>query len=309
MKTPVISFIIVSWNAKDFLRKCLDTIREHASGLETETIVVDNASADGSPEMVKSDFPWVRLIESGGFAGGNNIGIEAASGQYLALVNSDVEILPDCLTGLVSFMASHPGVGVAGPRTLNTDGTLQRSCRHRPTLWRALLQAFTSDDSFPRITHPRHDTEKAVDTLSGCFWFARRAAVDEVGGLDQRFFMYSEDVDWCKRFRDAGWQCFYVPSSEATHHGGASSGAAPIRYYLEMHRAQLQYYRKHHGIAGERLLMPIMFVHQFIRWIRGMACATLVSRERDVYRLKTQRSLACMAWLLKGRPATAQPET
>jgi GT2 family glycosyltransferase len=304
-----LSIVIVSWNAKDYLRKCLSLIRRETTGFEAETIVIDNQSTDGSPDMVRTEFPWVKLIESGnnlGFAKGNNIGLKMATGRYLALINSDVEIEKNCFQILSAYLENHPGVGLAGPRVLNTDRSLQRSCRRQPTLWRSFLRAFAVDTVFPSLTYPAHDCERSVDVLSGCFWIARRSAVEQVGPLDEAFFMYAEDVDWCRRFSAAGWSVVYVPAAQVVHHGGASSANAPIRFYLEMYRASFQYFRKHQGPSAERILKAITLIHQGLRVVGGSP-RCLAGNKTALF--KVQRSLACMRWILRGCPPRADDVT
>jgi GT2 family glycosyltransferase len=300
---PDVSFIIVSWNARDFLRTCLASIPAGCgSGLSAEVIVVDNDSADGSPDMVAAEFPEVVLVRertNHGFAKGNNLGLQRAGGRYLALVNSDVKLDPDCAARLAAFMDAHPDVGLAGPRILNADRTLQRSCRRFPTLWRVLARTFALDELFPRLAYPPHVAGQ-VDVLSGCFWFARKAAVEKVGGLDDSFFMYSEDVDWCRRFADAGWGVVYVPQAEAVHYGGASSKNAPVRFYVEMCRAQLQYQRKHGGRLAGLVFGVLTFIHQLIRVVRGALLFLLKPAAREVAAYKIRRSLTCLKWLLRG---------
>lgn len=305
-----VSFIIVSWNGREYLRQCLSSISSNGgAGIAAEIIVIDNASTDGSPEMVAEFFPGVvlvRLQENLGFAKGNNIGIARARGRYLALVNSDVELRKGCMETLVQFMDTRPKVGLVGPRILNADGSLQSSCRRFPRLWRVACRTLALDDIFPRLTHPAHESGP-VDVLSGCFWFARKAAIDEVGNLDERFFMYSEDVDWCRRFRDAGWGVQYVPQAEAVHYGGASSRNAPVRFYIEMYRAQLQYQRKHGGPLAALAFGALVFLHQAIRWAGQSLVAAVRPAARTDAAYKARRSLACMKWLLRYPVAPRPP--
>jgi GT2 family glycosyltransferase len=306
-----ISVIIVSWNAVRHLRNCLQSIRDHGDGMVREVIVVDNCSSDGSPEMVAAEFPEVILVHSSsnlGFAKANNMGIARARGEHMALVNSDVLLHPGCFRELVKHMDRDPEVGLLGPRVLGGDGKLQRSCRKLPTVWNVLCQSLLLHRAFPgrpffsgrEMHYWNHDTESEVQILSGCFWLARRDAVNQVGGLDERFFFYGEDADWCKRFRDAGWKVMLQPAATATHFGGASSANAPLRYSIEQHRANLAYWRKHHGMAGLLYYYFATFLHHSLRFLIR-AFALLIARRGDADTLhKFKRSWVCLRWLVSG---------
>jgi GT2 family glycosyltransferase len=307
--TLALSVIIVSWNAKDYLRKCLKSLSYAQSKTAMEIIVVDNDSSDGSPEMVERDFPSVRLIRSGGnlgFAKANNIGMRISKGRYLALINSDVEVLGDCLGRLIDYCEEHPKVGMAGPRVIGGDRKLQRTCRGFPGVWNHLCRALALDALFPRskwfggflLNYWPQDSLQPVDMLTGCFWLVRREALAQVGGLDERFFMYGEDMDWSRRFWLNGWQLIFVPSAEAIHYGGASSANAPVRFYIERHRADLQYWEKHHSRLAVICFYLICCLHLTLRSLGyGLAFAA-GARDRANSAGKIKRSLACLRWLL-----------
>jgi GT2 family glycosyltransferase len=306
-----ISVIVVSWNARDHLRDCLVSVRESGSPLVREIIVVDNASTDGSPEMVAAEFPDVTLIRSArnlGFAKGNNVGLAAASGSWLALVNSDVIVHPNCLRRLLEFLREHDDVGLVGPKVLGRDGQLQRTCRKLPTLWNTACRAFALDNLFSRwplfsgreMRHWSQDSEADVEVLSGCFWMARGAAVERVGQLDERFFFYAEDVDWCKRFWDAGWKVVFVPKATATHFGGGSSARAPLRYSVEMLRANRAYWRKHHGLAGQVAFLSLSIIHHALRLCAFGLRKVVGGGQDDETVRKWHRSVVCLGWFLNG---------
>jgi GT2 family glycosyltransferase len=304
-----VSFVIVNWNTKHHLQKCLRSISSSCTDMRYEIIVVDNASSDGSPEMVKADFPAVRLIQNAdnvGFAAANNQGTAEARGRYLALVNSDVEIFAGTLQRLVAFMEGNPGVGVLGPKVLNADRTLQPSCRTFPSLRSWLIRALALDTTFPRsrfgghfMTDWSHEEVRDVDILSGCFWLIRRSAHEQVGGLDTRFFMYAEDMDLCLRYRRAGWRVTFYPAAEIIHYGGVSSGAAPVRFWIEQQRANLQYWKKHHGAASAGVLYLILIFHHLLR-VPGLALLRLVRSEDPsaVEGDKLSKNLRTLSWLL-----------
>jgi GT2 family glycosyltransferase len=256
-----ISVVIVSWNGCEYLRNCLASIRETGGSVVREVIVVDNASSDGSPDMVAIEFPevtLVRSVENLGFARANNLGMRRSTGSLMALVNSDVIVHPNCFQRLAAFLDNHPEVGLAGPKVLGRDGCVQSTCGRLPTVWNTicefllLYRIFPCWSAFSGFQERQVDgeTNAAVEVLSGCFWLARRTAVDAVGGLDERFFFYAEDIDWCKRFKSACWKLMLVPEATATHFGGGSSSNAPLRYSIVFLQANLAYWKKHHGRLG-----------------------------------------------------------
>jgi GT2 family glycosyltransferase len=305
-----ISVIILSWNTRELLKGCLNSIRTSGGQLVQEVIVVDNASVDGSTDMVAAQFSDVTLIRSKenlGFARANNLGIERASGSWLALVNSDVVVHPGCFEELVKYLEKHGEAGLVGPAVIGADGRPQPTCRRFPTIWSTACRSLALDNVFSRwpilsgreLCHKGQARLAEVDVLSGCFWMARREAVAQVGGLDERFFFYAEDIDWCKRFWDAGWKVVFVPKATATHLGGGSSANAPLRYSIEMLRANLAYWRKHYGVPGLAIFFFLSVIHHIARLLmRGME-AVLGRGLDSAY--KYQRSLVCLRWLLTGK--------
>jgi GT2 family glycosyltransferase len=217
-------------------------------------IVVDNGSADGTVATIRERFPHVRLIEqeNKGMGGGNNAGMRAADGRYFFLLNSDAWVVGDALDELVAFADAHPEAAVVGPRLLNIDGTLQRSVRGEPTLWRLATEYLFIRKLAPhsRLLNPLyrgdfdHDRVAEVDWLSGPALLVRREAADSVGLFDEEFFMFSEEVDWMTRFRRAGWKVLFFPGAEVVHVGGASHGG---RIYVENLRGHLRWFAKHRG--------------------------------------------------------------
>ena len=304
-----LSIVIVSWNAKKFLLDCIGSIERGLGNRTHETIVVDNGSTDGSPEAVEAEFPEVKVIRNGenlGFARANNIGIEAAEGRCLALINSDVLVLPACFDRLVGFLDSEPKCAVAGPRILNEDRSLQPSCREFPSLRISLCRMLALDTLFPRsrffggsfMTYWDHGEIREVDVLSGCFWMIRREAIESVGLLDEGFFIYGEDLDWCKRFREDGWKLLFYPEAEAIHFGGASSANAPVRFFIEQEKANLRYWRKHHGRVGQLAQGTILFVHQMLRLVPNTLLYVLNPAKRERRAFGIRRSAACISWLM-----------
>jgi len=304
-----ISVIIVSWNAKSFLQDCLESLTEQADPQSTEIIVVDNASSDGSPEMVAAKFPGVILIQTGknlGFAKANNIGIHKSSGRYIALVNSDIKVLGNCLSELGDYLDQHPDVGVVGPKILNSDLTLQISCRQFPTLWNnfceasGLAKAFSGSRLFSgeQMFYFCHDQVRDVDVLVGCFWLVRRIAFEAAGRLDEGYFIYAEDVDWCKRCWEVGWRVVFFPGPQAIHYRGGSSANDPERFALEQQRAILRYWSKHHGPMGHAGIRSLLFLRYMARSILGTICGLLKPATARKYRDRVRVNTACMAALI-----------
>lgn len=271
-----ISIIIVSWNTKDILLKCLQSLEQETKCLLTEIIVVDNCSTDGSPEAVKIAFPEVKLIKNTsnlGFAKANNIGILNSSGRYICLVNSDVIVQKECFKPILEYMDDHPEIGILGPQVLNPDHTIQNSCRRFPTLQNSLFGAF----ALQRIFQHSHlagefnsnalpqDRPSNIDVIYGCFWMVNGKALDSVGLLDDEFFIFGEDIDWCKRFWEAGYRVVYFPLVSVIHYSGASSSNSPVKFYIEMQRARLQYWEKHSNFETYACSWLIMFAHHLLR--------------------------------------------
>jgi GT2 family glycosyltransferase len=306
--TPDLSVVIVSWNARKFFLDCLRSIKEQRCRHALEIIVVDNASSDGSAEAALEAFPEIRMIRNPdnlGFAKANNIGIREATGRHICLMNSDILLLPECLDRLIEFMDRTPRAAVAGPRVLNPDGTIQPTCKHFPSLFRSFCRMLAIDSLLARagffVIAGWHDQTEMVEMLGACLILVRREAMEEVGLLDEAFFFYGEDVDWCKRFHDAGWDLVYFPEARAIHFGGASSANQPIRFFLEMQKADLQYWRKHHSAPAVLAYRLMLALHQILRLPpRALEYLMLPGRRAEAaYKLK--RSLACLQWLVGAR--------
>ncbi len=302
-----VSVVIVNWNTREFLDACLSSLRDTPGMLDVEILVVDNASSDGSQEMVRRKYPEAVLIENQenlGFAKANNIGLRRASGRYLALVNSDVTVPSECLPRIVEYMDGNPGIGMLGPKMLTPSGTWGPSCMRRPTLAIWAAHAFGLSGVLPQFSlhMEKFDSGRTqpVDVLNGWFWVVRGEAYRQVGGLDERFFMYGEDIDWCHRYADAGWKIVYFAGAEATHYGGGSSKRAPVRFYVEMQRANLQYWRLHHGRLSQYAYLVLVALHQSFRAAGYSLLYLLRPARREESGFKVARSLACLRWLASG---------
>jgi GT2 family glycosyltransferase len=295
--------VIVNWNARDYLLDAVASIYREWGSDDAEVIVVDNASGDDSLAAIGETHPKAVVIANptnAGFARGNNLGLEAATGDLIFFVNVDAFLLPGSLQAMIGFMDANPDVGLMGPRVLNTDHTLQMSARRRPTFSQALARALALDNLIDGLTFHDHSSTGDVEVLSGCFWVVRRAALNEVGPLDEGFFMYAEDVDWSKRFADAGWRVVYFPGAEIVHHGGKSSLQAPVRFFVEMRKADLRYWRKHHGTAQMLGYAAVLMLHHTIRVVAGLMESALPGR-RSNGRAKATRSGAVVRWIIRAR--------
>jgi len=304
-----VSVIIVNWNARTYLRDCLHSILRTSESVVREIIVVDNASNDGSPRMVSEEFPTVQLIcarENLGFARANNLGLRQATGSYLAFVNSDVIIHGDCFERLRNHLDEHPEAGLVGPRVFGADGTQQLTYGPATSIWNMLVRMLALDKA-PGLASAAQGPRSAgsgtreVEVLIGCFWFARRRAIEEIGELDETFFFYGEDFDWCKRFRTAGWKIRLISDASITHFGGGSSSNAPLVYSVQYLRSGLVYFRKHHGIAGWMFFYWLSIVMHLMRLVaRALIKAARLDRSPRSEG-KLQEHWACLRWLLTGR--------
>ena len=289
-----VSVVIVNWNTRALLADCLRSVLGQTSRYAIEVIVVDNGSEDGSQEAVRTEFPSVKLIENRanlGFAKANNVGIRAAKGRYLCLVNSDVRVMEGCIDTLTDFMDSHPSVGLCGPQILWPDMSVQDSCRKFPTLWNNFCSALKVDKLFPGSTffsgehmfYFAHDREVEADYLAGCFLMIRKAALGQVGLFDEQFFIYAEEMDLAKRLWDAGWEVVLVPEGQAIHHHAGSSSKDPMRFALEQQKAVLQYWRKHYSPLGVLGFITIRLMQYLIRVLAsGMQYPFRPARRSDI---------------------------
>jgi len=308
---PTVSIVIVTWNGKKYAMECLDSLRALDGVIGIEVVVVDNASTDGTPQAIRELYPEVKLIQNDanyGFAKANNIGTAATSGEYVALVNSDVVVPPYCLEKMVAFMKANPDIGLLGPKMLSPTGGIGDSVYRLPTVWNYLCFALGLHALAPNsksfggflMAGYAYDKTEDVEVLTGWFWMAPRGALNQVGGLDERFFMYGEDIDWCYRFRKAGWRVVFFADAEALHYGAASSGLAPSRFYVEMARANLQYFQKHHGWLGGLGYLFATGIHELVRVVVYGLVYCFDRCRRPAAELKVARSLSCLRWMASG---------
>ena len=267
-----LSIVIVNWNTRDLLRKCLDAVYQDLPRGLVEIWVVDNASGDGSPDMVAQDFPQVRLIRSRenlGFASANNLALRRSSAPYVLLLNPDTEVEPGALERLLRFLDTTPEFGAAGARLLNPDGSLQLSAYPRPTLLREFWRLFHLDKIKPLANYPMNDwgeeAPKEVDVLMGACLMVRRKVLDEIGLFDENFFMYSEEVDLCYRIQHGGWRLAWVPQAQVIHYGGQSTQQVAREMFLQLYNGKIKFFRKHYGSPALQAYKLIVLLAAFIR--------------------------------------------
>lgn len=300
---PDISIIIVSTNIKDLLRKCLESVSSALKGIENEVIVVDNASNDGTPNMIAKEFTWVKLIrkkKNHGFGENNNFGMRVAKGRYVLLLNSDTKIIDKKIfSQMINWMDTHPKVGVASCALLNPDRkTYQGSGGYFPTLfrvfaWMSFLDDIPGIDRIIRPYHPLHgwspfykgeDYFKKAhkqDWVTGAFFLMRKKAMDVVGFFDEDFFLYVEEVDLSYRFVKAGWEVWYLPKWEIIHYGQVTIGSERAMIY-EMQNLKL-FYKKHYSTWQLPVLSLILKFGALARIIifgptKGLAIAKIYAK-------------------------------
>jgi GT2 family glycosyltransferase len=262
-----LSIIIVSWNIRKLLENCLSSILAHPPTSPFEIWVVDNASTDESPRMVREKFPQVHLVENRenlGFARANNQAIQQCTGKYILLLNPDTLVTSGALQALVDFLDKNPEAGATGARILNPDGSLQISSHPRPTLSRELWRLFHLDSLAPYAEYPltKWGTKQAqeVDVLMGACLLVRKKVLDQVGFLDEDYFIYTEEVDLCYRIQRAGWRLFWVPQAEVVHFGGQSTQQVPTEMFLNLYHGKIKYFRKHYGWQAAQIYKSILRV-------------------------------------------------
>jgi N-acetylglucosaminyl-diphospho-decaprenol L-rhamnosyltransferase len=281
MPMPEVSVIIINWNTRDLLAACLRSVYQTTRDLNLEIIVVDNNSKDDSCEMVRREYPLVRLIENSenvGFTRANNQAARAAQGQYIFLLNSDAELQTDSLQKMLALMKNESKACIVGARLLNPDGSFQASHTPFPTLWREFLILTGLGRAFYRQWFPSRGPELAkgsqpVDYVEGAAMLIRRDVYLQHNGLDESYFMYAEEVDLCYRIHKAGWQVWYHPEACILHHGGGSSLNRRTQREGDLYRSRVRFFRKHYGNRAASLLKLQIYIltavklviHKFLR--------------------------------------------
>lgn len=299
---PELSVIILSFNTRQLLMSCIEHVERATSGRDVEIIVVDNGSTDGSIDQLKQLGDRVRLVLAGknlGFAGGNNLGIRHASGEYLILLNSDAFINQEMVDRALDLMVTTPRAGICGVRIDNPDGSVQAGPSAFPTLWSDIAVSLGLDQ-FARCNGVKCGNARRVDWVHGACLIARRTAVEQFGGLDTSFFMYSEEVEWCHRCWERGWQVWYLPDVSVIHLGGASSSANDLARRADLYRSRLKFRRQ----LGGRLSVAVLWVSM----LAGLA-ARMIARSalQLIARRQVGRQTPRSDWRLLVALASAGP--
>jgi N-acetylglucosaminyl-diphospho-decaprenol L-rhamnosyltransferase len=276
-----LSIIIVSWNVADLLAACLNSILASSGALQIETIVVDSASSDNTVSMIQQRYPQVKLLaqtQNLGFSRCNNIGLATASGRCLMFLNPDTEIIGDALSGMTAYLDTHHDVGIVGPHTLNSDGTTQSTRRRFPDLLTAFFESTWLQSYAPKslldhyyVRDEPDDAVMDVDWMQGSALMLRREVYAQIGGLDESYVMYSEEVDWCKRAKSAGWRVVYLGTARIVHHGGKSSEQVVARSHVHFQQSKLRYFRKYHGWLVAQILRLFLLLNYL--WQIGLETA------------------------------------
>lgn len=260
-----LSVVIVSYNVRRFVEQCLDSVHKASEGIESEVFVVDNASQDDTVEAIGKEYPWVRLIANDdnlGFACANNIAIRQSVGEYVLLLNPDTIVAEQTLRQAVDFMDAHPKAGGVGVRMHNADGTLAPESRRAiPTPWVSCLKML----GFTRryyMSHLSWDEPGRIEVISGAFCLLRRKALDQIGLLDEDFFMYGEDIDLSFRLLKGGWENWYVPC-DIVHFKGESTQKSTFRYVHVFYQAMLIFFRKHYSHLSVFYTLPVKMAIYF----------------------------------------------
>lgn len=288
MSDKLLSIVIVSYNCAALLRACLDSLP--AGGVPYEAIVVDNGSHDGTVEMLAAEYPGVRLIanpDNRGFAAANNQGIRATRGRHILLLNPDTVLRPGALATLLDFLARTPDAGACGPRLLNPDGSLQASCHPFPSLRvqaTDILELWRIRCVKARRPCGAHAHTQPADWLTGACLLLRREALAAVGLLDEGYWMFSEEVDWCYRARRAGWRTYLVVEAEVVHHGGGSSAAVQAELIVELYRSIFRFYRMHHRPWRQAALAAMVWLLMLGKVLVLIPLALGVPRRRRLRR-------------------------
>jgi len=282
-----VSIIIVAWNVKDFVHNCLKSVYEQTKGITFEVIYVDNGSEDGSVDMVTKEFPEVRIIKNEkneGFTKANNQGIQISKGRYVLLLNSDTIVLDNAITKTVKFADSHPEAAVVGCKVLNSDSTLQRNCFMYPSILNMLLSAiylhkFFSKSKFfgrERMTWWDFNDVREVETVGGCFSLVRRKAIDQVGLMDETYFVYGDDPDWCYRFKKSGWKIIFTPNGQIIHYDGQNTQSMTRKFFWQLNGSRLIFMKIHKSrweFLLAKLLIAFFLFPRIPYWLaRGVFC-------------------------------------
>ncbi|MCL4545387.1 MAG: glycosyltransferase family 2 protein [Chloroflexi bacterium] len=306
---PVVSVVIVTWNNLKVIDRCLMAVQAAQGEVALDTFVVDNASTDGTPDHVSEHYPWVALIreeENRGFSQANNVGLARAQGRYVLLLNPDAFLDRGALSILCTFLDEHPDVAVAGPQLLNEDGTVQSSRRRAPTRLTGFYESTQLQQWFGNNALTDHyyvgDVPdyllQEVEWVTGACMLIRGEAIERVGALDPEFHMYSEELEWCLRFRKSGWKVMYVPEARVTHLVGQSSGQDVLQRHYNHHQSKLRLYALLYGRAWSLLLRMWIAGLYTLQIVEESGKYVLTRRNRAVRRFRLQLLIKMLLWLV-----------
>jgi GT2 family glycosyltransferase len=305
-----LSVIIVNWNTKDLLCQCIDSLTQTLKKIDTEIFVVDNGSTDGSVAAVREKFPGVRLIENPvnmGFARANNQAISLSSREYLLLLNPDTRAKDEAIPQMLSFMSSHARAGLVGAQLLNADGSKQNSIANFPSLATELLNKSLLRWLFPeKFPGKERDYPNPVEVESviGACVLVRREAVNQVGLLDEKFFLFLEETDWCFRVKKAGWKIYHIPQAEIFHFQGKSAEAEKGKTRIEYYRSRYHYFRKNRGSFQTSVLSIGLIIKLLVELVFAtIACMVTLFMVKK-WRIKLSTYLYLMWWHLRLCPET-----
>lgn len=287
-----VSIVIVSWNVADLLAKCLDSILASPFALDRlEIIVVDSASSDNTVAMLREKYPQITLLaqsQNVGFTRGNNIGFRAATGRYLFMLNPDTEIIGDAISLMVNYLDTHADVGIVGPHTLNTDGSYQSSRRNFPSKSLAFFESTFLQEIAPKAMLDTYYLNNYPDNavldvgwMQGSALLLRREIFETLGGLDEDFVMFFEELDWCKRAADAAWRLVYLGTAQIIHHGGKSTEQSGAKKHIWFQESKIRYYRKHHGAVFAAILW-IFLLFNYLWQIIVEGTKALIGHKRSL---------------------------
>ncbi|MBK8025678.1 MAG: glycosyltransferase family 2 protein [Chloroflexi bacterium] len=303
-----LSILIVSWNVVDPLDACLKSLQPAIDREKVELIVVDSASSDETVQHLRQHFPWVRVFpqsENVGFTRGNNLALREARGDVLMLLNPDTEVLGDALQQMLDFLKTHPQTGIVGPHTLNSDGTTQSTRRRFPTLLTSLFESTWLQSLAPQSVLDRYyvrdgsdDATLDVDWVQGSALMARRQVYEQIGPLDEGYIMFSEELDWCRRARDAGWQVAYLGSAKIVHHGGKSTDQVVAQRHIYFQQSKLRYFRKYHGMLTAQALR-LFLLASYVLQLGQEAAKGLIGHKRQLRQERVRQYLEVLRSGLK----------
>lgn len=295
-----VSIVIVAWNVKNLLHECLKSVFEQTRDIEFEVVYVDNASSDGSVEMVADEFTGVRIIkneQNAGFIKANNQAIPQCKGRYVLLLNSDTVVLDNAIAKMVRFADTHTDSAVVGCKVLNPDKTLQRTCFMFPSALNMLLSATYLYKIFPknrffgreRMTWWDFNDVREVETVCGCCSLVRKEAIDLVGLMDERYFVYGDDPDWCYRFKKAGWKVMYTPEPQIIHYGGQTTQHRRREFRWQLHGSELIFIKLYKGWM--EFILARLFTSMFLLLRVPYWCAVaLLNRQARDKAMETSKT-------------------